>query len=330
MIYNSNTGSKLYRGTNSNFNDTRGPSSGVAGTSSQYGYDVWTGRPDQRNMIYKRDNATFDPYKGHLSILKSPNVNYGPLEDPTFIGPGLDKYANSVAGSGYIKISDPLGRSAFGPSKESRYKDFGGDISLLQLQQTMNELKDRIEIESTGAYNRNVPPASRINRNTTIDTKLQRILPDAMDSAKSQMIRPTMVPLPMGANPNMSSGSYYNMVTGRIEVGGFFGGISKGRYAKKDRSPELIEDVIEENMLWKQNTYHGADYKESPDTTDKTKETIKTIKATGELVTTDISDSKLTKDKETYQLQKESKNKESLLQEKMEAKKKTGFLLGIK
>lgn len=333
MIYNSNTGAQQYR--NDNFQESsRRISSGGAGTSSQYGYDVWSMSASQRakNIIYERSNATFDPYKGHLSILKSPNVNYGPLEDPTFIDPGqrgLNKYADSISNIRYIvKVADPLGRSTdVARTDTSVYRNFGGETSLLQIQQTMAEIKNRAQVETTRSYNRNVPPASRINSVTSVESIMERVLPDVMNSAKTTIIRPTRVALPLAASPHMSSGSYYNLVTGKIE--GWQQKATERAFAGKVGPPELIEDFLEENTLWKKNTYHGADYKESPSTKDTTKETIKTIKATGEMVTTEIGDKSFTKNKEYERANVEEEKKQAGLEEKMKKKRQEGFLLGM-
>lgn len=335
-MYNSNT--SLQRMQANSPEEMRGPSSRLSGQSSQWGLDVWSGDPSRfavtKTMSNVNNNATFNPYMGHLSIFSSPNVQYGPMElinqrsltaPGTAGGAGMNAYAEAQSNIRYIvKAVDPLGRST---GSSGIVGKAGAEISFLQLDQTMREIKNRAAIETTAAYNRNIPPTSRVTAITPVETIMEKILPGVSSDARTQIIVPTRMALPLGASPNVMSGSYYNLVTGEIE--GFQQGITERAFQGRGNPPEVIEDLFQENMLWKQNMYHGADYKEGPSTKDKTKETIKTIKATGELVTTDIGDNAFTKNKEFEKADVEGEKKQASLQEKMDKKRKTGFLMGM-
>lgn len=330
MVYNSNTSTQQYQNKNytqtSNYGERANRSltpfnQPITKSNPTGGYVYWGGA---------KNSNDFDVY-GQWLLKQSArgaigSVTYGPGEDPVLKERGYgsaggfqevmqNKYQNQT---GIVMVTDPLGRST------GSYKGpIGNEVSLMQLQQTMGELKNRAAIESTAAYNRTQPPAARINRLTQPEVIMEKLLPGIMNDARTTIIKSTMLTGPMLGRPYIDSSAknqYFNMQTGSWEYG------KRAPDYSKMPGPELIENVIEENTLWKSNVYHGADYEEGPSTKDKTKETIKTIKETGAMVTTDIGDNAFKKNKEFEKSETESGKKEAALKQEMQETKKSGLL----
>src|SRR3990167_3502579 len=110
MIYNSNTGAAQYRASNFQESSSR-ISSNVAGQNYRFGYGGFTGGANARTTIYNF-NMNSSPYMRHLSIIKHPNVSYGPmkhLNEFGFIGEqpapsigGLNAYAEAQQNTRYV------------------------------------------------------------------------------------------------------------------------------------------------------------------------------------------------------------------------------------
>jgi hypothetical protein len=276
-------------------------------------------------------NNTLDPYREYM-LRERPggSVTYGPLESPEQLERGyglggiqkvmMDKYQEQP---GYVKFSgDPLDRVI----STSGMGQLGGEVSLIGIQQTMMELKNRAEIEITANKNRYTHPADRITRFSLPETIMEKLIPGIANNARTEIVKSTMMSGRLLENPWKESsevGVFFNIMTGSWERSG-------SKNLEDSGPPELMEDFEQENMLWKQNMYHGPDYKEGGNTKDTTGETIKTVKNTGELVTTNISDSNLTKNKEFDRAETEAGKKEGALKTKMdERKKQSGLSLGM-
>jgi hypothetical protein len=289
------------------------------------------GAKERARTMNAAANNTLDPYNEFL-LHRRPgySVAYGPGENPADrargygVPGGFQAYMNEQwqKQTGIIKVTDPLSRSDA--------SDFGAqhlvgsaEITLMQAQQTMSELKNRAAIESTAAFNRNVPPAARIDRLAQPENIMERLMPELIQNSKTEIITNKMMTGDLLENPYVNSaqvGMYYN-----INLQSW---VRPKPMNTNTGPPELIQDAFEENMTWRQNMYHGADYKEGPNTKDNTKETIQTIDATGKVITTSIGDNSFKKVKEYDKAATEGALKEKTLQDLMNEKKRSGFLLG--
>jgi hypothetical protein len=272
--------------------------------------------------------------KYNTSIDQMPHITYGPGLDRKGVGLGYESYVDHVLGmqsynANYSKrtfASAPIG---YNLPKAGYTGAFAQEAGLLALQQTMDVLMARIRqdmessetrglstqtIESRGFSNISRQRGRATALQTRTQTAIEKVIPGLLTAAKK----------PTGwIDIGLLSGNFFQNV--------FTGEIANYWNFKKDwpgSEPELIENVIEENMSWKGKLTHGPDYQESPDTKDTTKETIKTIEATGKLITTDLGDDAFKKTKEYEKPDIEAEKERTVLEEKLRKRKQSGILLG--